>query len=1014
MTKPKNIFAFACILLEPVLEKSRKNFTGIYRQVVLGGVLLFLIQPLYSQDSLVGGTLSENTTWTNDYTYIVYKDLRIPKGITLKIEPGVTVKINQGRGIYVLEGNLAVSGKSGEGIDSIFFVANYTDRSQLWKWKGISFTGSGDGKLNYFEYVNIIDAEIAIDIFDSDSIRVENCSLLNNQNIGVRIFNSIQSKVINCHLLNNYDGIEMVASDENEISGSLVQHCILKNINHNIYLLNAFGGIFLNNVIENNLIEGGNNGVWADNGGGISLGKNVIRKNIFIKVGLLAGYGLLIAEDSIEVTNNIFWQNRIAIYFDPNTYGSTVSNNSFYQNRECFIVSSGSVNHLFDNNTFSLNSLSVFKAIESSGLKFEKSNIFNYMGKKNIVLNESRTNLEFRPNFWNTSDETQIDEMIWDEQDDPELGIVNFTPYLYNADTVCPVSPPAFVIKQLVDEGVKLTWQQNPENDLSAYKVNYGAFNNYTFTQSIEIGKDTVFYLPAVSISDSIAVSALDNESNASEAQLLGHESAYAFAVVHPYAGPDNFMCQNLDGFHIEGSTIPYSYQSLAWTSKGDGFFNNPGILLPVYFPGPVDLQTGKVWLTLTVYNNGQALSDSLILTFIHEPQAYAGKDTTIFADSDLELGSAQALNENALYWASTGDGNFSNDTILNPVYTPGPVDTNVGVVKLILVATSECGVTSDTLTLFIIPYFKIEGNLWYENQKFGQGVILAIKSGEEGARETDMVQAEANGFFRFERLIPGRYYLYAVPDTLFSDGAVPAYYANKINWQEAYQFTLNADTYDVDILLPTLDYQLPEGQGSISGYFELPALTTFNQEIYCNSWFDPQSPLEFCDGGLSNVTVFLFNSSGDMLLDYTLTDENGNFFFKHLPYGSYLLGAEKAGYQTLPSPLITLSPAESNITDVVLKPGTGKIGIFRDNAHLLNLRAEVYPNPAANLLHVPLDDSPSAQLISIYNLTGIMVIENSFESPLAEIEVSLLTKGLYFGKINCENYNSYFIFVKN
>ena len=77
----------------------------------------------------------------------------------------------------------------------------------------------------------------------------------------------------------------MVASDGNETSNNLVQNCVLKNFNHNVYLLNAFGGIFINNTIEQNLIEGGNNGVWADNGGGYTFGNNSILNIIFINIG---------------------------------------------------------------------------------------------------------------------------------------------------------------------------------------------------------------------------------------------------------------------------------------------------------------------------------------------------------------------------------------------------------------------------------------------------------------------------------------------------------------------------------------------------------------------------------------------------------------------------------------------------------------------------------------------------------------------------------------------------------
>ena len=191
LSRTKNIFqSLFKLLSSKVNENEFTDFDKLWSLFIFFLLFIGANHSAKAQDSLVGGTLEENQVWSNTYTYIVYKDLRIPEGIKLTIEPGVTIKVNQGRGIYVLGGTLTIDGLTVEKIDSVYFVANHTDRSQDWKWNGISFTGCSGSTLNYLSYVNIVDAEIAVDIYNSEQIIIKNSSLLDNQNIGVRIFNS--------------------------------------------------------------------------------------------------------------------------------------------------------------------------------------------------------------------------------------------------------------------------------------------------------------------------------------------------------------------------------------------------------------------------------------------------------------------------------------------------------------------------------------------------------------------------------------------------------------------------------------------------------------------------------------------------------------------------------------------------------------------------------------------------------------------------------------------------------
>ena len=82
-------------------------------------------------------------------------------------------------------------------------------------------------------------------------------------------------------------------------------------------------------------------------------------------------------------------------------------------------------------------------------------------------------------------------------------------------------------------------------------------------------------------------------------------------------------------------------------------------------------------------------------------PNVYAGNDTMVCAGEILQL-HGTASSYDSLHWTTFGDGTFSNDTILNPIYTPGVNDVNSGSVKLRLKANGANGCYASSLHLAI------------------------------------------------------------------------------------------------------------------------------------------------------------------------------------------------------------------------------------------------------------------------------------------------------------------------
>jgi hypothetical protein len=149
------------------------------------------------------------------------------------------------------------------------------------------------------------------------------------------------------------------------------------------------------------------------------------------------------------------------------------------------------------------------------------------------------------------------------------------------------------------------------------------------------------------------------------------------------------------------------NYSSLFWTTSGDGLFVQNYSLNAKYFRGQEDLNNKQVTLTLHVtgYEPGSTATDSMILYINKEPEVFAGSDLTISTNEVITLqGEVHFAYE--YYWTTTGDGTFTDSTLLDAIYSPGPLDIDNGGVILVLTANevSPCtGSVSDSLNITIL-----------------------------------------------------------------------------------------------------------------------------------------------------------------------------------------------------------------------------------------------------------------------------------------------------------------------
>jgi hypothetical protein len=176
------------------------------------------------------------------------------------------------------------------------------------------------------------------------------------------------------------------------------------------------------------------------------------------------------------------------------------------------------------------------------------------------------------------------------------------------------------------------------------------------------------------------------------------------------YSGPDSYTCQSTP-YQCSGNAGNYS--SVAWTTAGSGTFSDPALLNPLYTPGASDISSGSVLLTMTATGISGIVNDTMLLTIQSPPTASAGSNAAMCSGQAYTLGNASASNYTHLLWTSSGNGIFSNPSLLLADYTPGTADIAAGTVTLTLTASNESCLSASSskiLTIHATPAPQITG----------------------------------------------------------------------------------------------------------------------------------------------------------------------------------------------------------------------------------------------------------------------------------------------------------------
>jgi len=329
-----------------------------------------LTTPGYREPVLVGGTIQADTTWhAADGPYRVTEDLLVPIGVTWTVEGGTEIFVDWNR-IIEIQGRAWFIGDEENRI---------VVRSEQGVWKGFRFVGglfAGDG----LSYVDIYNAVVAIECVDSVLVGLMGCRIFSNDIIGVRADSGAGILVSSCQFVND------------------------RSLNQlNPTALWASNGGYL--TIIDTKISGFHFGVRIHEFP-LSLIRRVLPYS-FTSRDTITNCDIGIVIDSpqdIIISENVYMGNQTAILI---TQGNpNISNNDFIKNTDCIHVEGPCAPTAHQNNFIDTGQWAWWNA--------------------------TRDSVDATQNWWGTTDPDSIAALIYDQEDDSLLGLVQFEPFLTN------------------------------------------------------------------------------------------------------------------------------------------------------------------------------------------------------------------------------------------------------------------------------------------------------------------------------------------------------------------------------------------------------------------------------------------------------------------------------------------------------------------------------------------------------------------------------------------------------
>lgn len=226
----------------------------------------------------------------------------------------------------------------------------------------------------------------------------------------------------------------------------------------------------------------------------------------------------------------------------------------------------------------------------------------------------------------------------------------------------------------------------------------------------------------------------------------------------------------------------------------------------------------------------------------------------------------------------------------------------------------------------------------------------------------------------------------------------MPTYYGDELFWEDATFFIHDHKNYELDI-------HLQKGAGMVKGDGKIAGIVQIEDLVI-------HSPLQTAQG----VDVYLFDEEWSTLSSH-YTDENGEFEFNNVAFGTYYISPEIMGVPKQET-RIDISEATPEFSSIIINGETGEItlDVIETSAYGQINVGDPYPNPVSDHIRINVDvEKPIRAEINIIDLQGRLLQTSMVQlngNDVVSLSTSGIENGIYFLSLEFDHHFSQHKFI--
>ena len=360
----------------------------------------------------------------------------------------------------------------------------------------------------------------------------------------------------------------------------------------------------------------------------------------------------------------------------------------------------------------------------------------------------------------------------------------------------------------------------------------------------------------------------------------------------------------------------------------------------------------------------------------------YTSSDSTIYTFTGEAYLNGTLLTNNVDYFWDFGDGSTGTGQTITHTFPYNNTLYEVCLTTYYQDSIPDTCVAVSCQDIWVgdtINYFNVMGTVYLENQLFADiGEVHLMLFDTLGVNQViiETTYIDSSGMYYFSDVASGTYYIQAElgPNSLYYGQYLPTYHQSSLYWQSANLIIPNpAQVYDIT-MIP--DSTLNGGDGGIFGIVEEESFREF----------------------MEDVELLLLGPENEPY-KYIRTNENGEYSFDDIAYGTYKVYTEIPGIETIPVMVTLDETTPIQEVNIIIKDGMA-LGI-QDNtvSGVIEKMGGIYPNPVtANAnMEVTLTEKSFIE-INIMNLVGQIILHEEMILQAGTTKVQLNTGGIPSG----------------